>query len=139
MRRSARIYLTFFFINDVVFIFQIKISKMSDGYRSQEINSTTPLIDKEYGSELTPILRNDDNHSIAPNDISSDENSNSIRNRFQKIFKKLDYLHVETRGIERVLPEDRTDLKIIDEALLWVTYTLYFYRYYTAKSSARWK
>ncbi len=109
---------------------------MSDGYRSQEINSTTPLIDKEYGNELTPIRRNDDNHSIAPNDISSDENSNSIRSRFRKIFKKPDYLHVETRGIERVLPEDRTDLKIIDTALLWVTYTLYFYRYYKVESSA---
>jgi len=128
MRRGASIYLTFFFLNDVVFIFQIKISKMSDGYRSQEINSTTPLIDKEYASELTPILRNDDNHSIAPNDISSYENSNFIRSRFDKIFKKFDYLDVETRGIERVLPEDRTDLKIIDTTWLWVTYILYFYR-----------
>jgi len=109
---------------------------MSDGYRSQEINLTTPLIDKEYGNELTPIRRDDDNHSIAANDISSYENSNSIRSIFGKIVKKFDYLHIETRGIERVLPEDRTDLKIIDTALLWVTYILYFYQYYKVKSSA---
>jgi hypothetical protein len=46
-----------------------------------------------------------------------------VRN-FQKFVKKLDFINVEQRGIERILPEDRTDSTIINTAMIWVRHLL---------------
>jgi hypothetical protein len=39
---------------------------------------------------------------------------------FKKIVKRFDCLNVEKRGIERILPEDRTDSTTINTAMIWV-------------------
>ncbi len=96
--------------------------KMSDGHGAPTIYWIVPLTSNQHGTELSSICRNNDNQTIPLNRSSSHDESNTVRSRFQKIVKKFDFLNVEQRGIERVLPEDRTDSKIINTAMIWVIY-----------------
>jgi hypothetical protein len=95
---------------------------MSSGYRPSTISSIIPLASNEHGVELNYIRSNTDNSSIKSNTSLSSVISNSINNFYRKIRKKLDYLNVEERGIDRVLSQDRTDLTILNTAMIWVTY-----------------
>jgi hypothetical protein len=63
---------------------------------------------------------NTDEYNIQLSTSSAYEERNSILKRFQKIVKKFDCLNVETRGIERILPEDRNDSTTINTAMIWV-------------------
>jgi len=83
--------------------------------------AVTSLSSNDNRIELSYISRINDNYSIRSNQSYSRGKSNSIKNYFQKIIKKLDCLHLEKRGIERVSPEDRTDPTIINTAMIWVT------------------
>jgi len=93
---------------------------MSDRHHSAIISSTVPGASNEHVVELNYIRTNSDNHSIGSNTSSSHRKCNSIMSRFQEIVKKVDCLHVEKRGIDRVLPEDRTDSRIINTGMIWV-------------------
>ncbi len=93
---------------------------MSDRHHSESISSIVPGVPNEHAVELNYIGTNSDNHSIGSNTSSSHRKCNSIMSRFQKIVKKVDCLNVEKRGIDRVLPEDRTDSRIINTGMIWV-------------------
>ena len=73
---------------------------------SNNIFDVVPSGSNEYGIELDTT--------------SADEEDKSILKHFQKIVKKFDCLRVETRGIERILPEDRNDSTTINTAMIWV-------------------
>ncbi len=93
---------------------------MSDGHHTSTVSFIVPLAANEYGVELNDIRRSSDNDSIGSNTSSSHGKHNSVVKRFQKIVNKFDCLNVETRGIERVSPDDRTDSTIINTAMIWV-------------------
>jgi hypothetical protein len=93
---------------------------MSDGHHSEIISSIVPGASNEHAVELNYISTNSDNHSIDSNTSSSHRKGNFIMSRFQEIVKKVDTLNVEKRGIDRVLPEDRTDSRIINTGMIWV-------------------
>ncbi len=88
--------------------------------KSRISSNASPASDKNR-IELSYIDTKCDNQNIDSNKTNSMyEKSNSIMISFQRILKKFDCLHVEKRGIERVLPEDRTDFTIINTAMIWV-------------------
>ena len=62
---------------------------MLDKSRTSTISSIVPLTINEYGVELSSVRRTSDNQSITSNRDSSDEKSNTVRSRFQKIVKKI--------------------------------------------------
>ena len=80
----------------------------------QDQSSTMPLISNDNEIQLD---RNKDYQSIQ-NSSSSSLNSNS--NRLKKILNTLDYMHAEQRGIQRVLPSERTDSSILNTSIIWV-------------------
>ena len=43
-----------------------------------------------------------------------------MKNISKIIRKKCDFIDVEQRGIERILPEERTDRTILDTTMIWV-------------------
>ena len=93
---------------------------MPVGHRTATISSIVPFASDQYGVELHTFDGNSNNHSSGSNKSSSDAKPNSITKRFQKIVGKFDFLKVEKRGIDRILPEDRTDSAIINTAMIWV-------------------
>jgi hypothetical protein len=80
-----------------------------------------PGASNEHAVELNYIRTSSDNASIGSNTSSSHKKYNSIMSRLQEIVKKVDCLNVEQRGIDRVLPEDRTDSRIINTGMMWVS------------------
>ncbi|CAF1407601.1 unnamed protein product [Adineta steineri] len=95
---------------------------MPSGHRTATISSIVPLTSDEHEVELHSIRRNSDNQSINSNTGSSHGKSNSNdKSRWKKFLKKFDFLNVEKRGIQRVLPEDRNDSTIINTAMIWVS------------------
>jgi hypothetical protein len=88
---------------------------MQDGLRT-----ATSLSSNGHEVELSYISTITNNHNISSNRSLFRGKSNSIKNRFEKILKKIDCLNIEERGIERVSPEDRTDLTIINTGMIWV-------------------
>jgi hypothetical protein len=40
--------------------------------------------------------------------------------RFKNLLKIFDLINVEERGIDRILPEERTDSTILNTAMIWV-------------------
>ncbi len=93
---------------------------MSDPDPTTIVSSIVPVASNEHEIEHSDIRTSGDDDSIGSNTSSSHKKSNSIMNRFQKIVKKFDFINVEGRGIERILPEDRTDSTIINTGMLWV-------------------
>jgi hypothetical protein len=93
---------------------------MLNGDCTSRIFSIGSIASNEDEVELGYIDTSNDNQNIGSNTSSSHGKSNPIMSPFEKIVKKFDCLNVEKRGIERVLPEDRTDLTIINTAMIWV-------------------
>jgi hypothetical protein len=93
---------------------------MLDNHRPSITSSTVPLISTEDGIELNPI-RND-YHSIDSDRNSSQGKADSVGSRLQQILTKAWLFNVEERGIERILPENRTDSRIFNTAMIWVKY-----------------
>ena len=93
---------------------------MLDGHLTSTIFPVVPLTSNEYGIELNSIRKHSDNQNV-----DSNEKSNPTTNRFLNILKKIYSTNVETRGIERVSSEDRTDSKIINTAMIWVRSILF--------------
>ena len=100
---------------------------MPVGHRTSTVSSIVPLTSNEYGVELNSTRRHSDNHNIDSKTSSSNSNekSNPVTNQFLKIVKEVYSTNIETRGIERISTEDRTDLKIINTAMIWVRYILF--------------
>ncbi|CAF3126609.1 unnamed protein product [Rotaria sp. Silwood2] len=72
--------------------------------------------------ELNDIPTNiGEQQCIDSNKISSHEKCNSIKNWWHKATKIFACLNVEERGIERISSEDRTDVTIINTAMIWVS------------------
>ena len=93
---------------------------MRDVHCTSTIPSSIPSSSNEHEVELSYVGTSTDNYSIGSNTSSSHGKYNSITRCFQKIVKKMDCLNIEKRGIERISPEDRTDSKIINTAMIWV-------------------
>ncbi len=93
---------------------------MLDGNCTSKRSSIMSIASNENGVELSYIDKSNDKQNIGSDTNLSHEKSNGIMSPFQKIVKKLDCLKVEKRGVERILPEDRTDSTIINTAMIWV-------------------
>ncbi len=79
-----------------------------------------PPYSNEYAIQLSDTYTSSNKHNIDSDTSSSCEKSNSVMKNFKKIVKRFDCLNVEKRGIERILPEDRTDSTTINTAMIWV-------------------
>ncbi|UJR24532.1 hypothetical protein I4U23_005907 [Adineta vaga] len=74
----------------------------------------------EQSSELplNSVHQNTDYQSIQNPSYTQ---SNSKLNRLERFIKKLDLTGVETRGIERILPEERIDSSILSKSIIWIS------------------
>ncbi|CAF3377448.1 unnamed protein product [Rotaria sp. Silwood1] len=97
---------------------------MLNDHRIPTVSSIVSLASNEHEIELDSTRTHNDNQSIGSNTSSSRRKCNSIMNYFHKISKRFACLNVEKRGIERILPEDRTDPTIINTAIIWVSANL---------------
>ncbi|CAF0974111.1 unnamed protein product [Adineta steineri] len=93
---------------------------MQNNHRIEPMSTDISSTYNQSGIQLNYIRTIDDNHKISTDASLSDVKYNSITNYFQKIFNQCHCLHVEKRGIERILPEDRTDLRIMNTSMIWV-------------------
>ncbi len=79
-----------------------------------------PLPSNEYGVEFNYISTDSNNDHIDSNRPSFHTKCDTAISRIEKFMKKNSHFHVEKRGIERISPEDRTDLTILNTAMIWV-------------------
>ncbi|CAF3957990.1 unnamed protein product [Adineta steineri] len=93
---------------------------MSNGSRTTTISSIAPLTTNDYGDEINSLHKNSTDHIVTLTRNSSHGKSNSICSRLAKVVQKYNFVNVEERGIERVLPQHRTDSKIINTGMIWV-------------------
>jgi hypothetical protein len=56
------------------------------------------------------------------NQNCSHEKSNCVMSCFKNLLKMFKLINVEERGIDRILPEERTDSTILNTAMIWVTH-----------------
>ncbi|CAF1428844.1 unnamed protein product [Adineta ricciae] len=83
----------------------------------QDQSASMPLISNDDEMQINPLGQNKDYRSIQ-NSSSSSLNSNS--NRLKKFLNTLDYVHAEQRGIQRVLPSERTDSSVLNTSIIWI-------------------
>ena len=98
---------------------------MSNSHGAGKVPHIVPSASSEHAIELGHIPTTSDNHSIGSSMSPSPGKCNSITSRFRKIVKIIDCLKVEKRGIERISSEDRTDLTILNTAMIWVRSPLF--------------
>ncbi|CAF3279993.1 unnamed protein product [Rotaria sp. Silwood2] len=94
------------------------IDQCIGNYTVRRINRRWPMVNQDI--ELNDIPTNiGEQQCIDSNKISSHEKCNSIKNWWHKATKIFACLNVEERGIERISSEDRTDVTIINTAMIW--------------------
>ncbi|CAF3890391.1 unnamed protein product [Adineta steineri] len=93
---------------------------MRNNYRIEPMSTDISSTFNQSRIQPNYIRTIDDNYNISIGASLSCEKYNSIKNYFQKIFKRCHCPHVEKRGVERISPEDRTDLTIMNTAMIWV-------------------
>ncbi|CAF1275706.1 unnamed protein product [Rotaria sp. Silwood1] len=95
---------------------------MSQNHRIVTVSSMRHLASIDQDIELNNTPTNiGETQCIDSNKISSCEKCNSVTNWYHKTAKIFACLNIEERGIERVPSEDRTDLTIINTAMIWVS------------------
>ncbi|CAF2843236.1 unnamed protein product [Rotaria sp. Silwood2] len=97
---------------------------MLKDHRITTISSIVSLASNENGIELNDTRTSNDNHSIGLHTSCFREKCNSITSCFHQLVKRLACLNLEQRGSERISPEDRTDLTIINTAIIWISANL---------------
>ena len=87
----------------------------------QQRASTVPLLNNSDEIKLTALDRTTDYQSI---ESPSSLQSNFKPNRSSKFIKNFDYISPEYRGIERVLPDERTDSSVFQISVFWFSVNL---------------
>ncbi|CAF0939628.1 unnamed protein product [Adineta steineri] len=77
------------------------------------------LVSNQYEVELNDIRMNHDNYTINSTTNLSCGKFKSFTKFLKTMLKKYNCIDIETRGIERILSEERTDCKTINIAMMW--------------------
>ncbi|CAF0804903.1 unnamed protein product [Adineta steineri] len=92
---------------------------MQNNLQISTIFPAESLVSNQHEVELSGIRMNNDNYTINSKRSLSYGKCNWFTKFLNMMLKKYNCIDVETRGIERILSEDRTDCKTINIAMMW--------------------
>ncbi|CAF0757942.1 unnamed protein product [Adineta steineri] len=92
---------------------------MQNNLQISTIFPAESLVSNQHEVELSGIRMNNDNYTIKSKRSLSCGKCNWFTKFLNTMLKKYNCIDVETRGIERILSEDRTDCKTINIAMMW--------------------
>ncbi|CAF0713109.1 unnamed protein product [Adineta steineri] len=92
---------------------------MQNNLQISTIFPAESLVSNQHEVELSGIRMNNDNYTINSKRSLSCGKCNWFTKFLNMMLKKYNCIDVETRGIERILSEERTDCKTINIAMMW--------------------